>query len=106
MTKWIDYFNGVNSSETDTLDAALGNREILVDDLILTEVLQGFRREADFTLARQLFDAFPLVTMLGPELAIRSAKHYRALRARGVTVWKTMDVMIGTYCIVYDLPLL
>lgn len=103
---WIDYFNGVNTFETDTLDTALGNREILIGDLILTEVLQGFRREADFIQARQLFDAFPLVTMLGPELAVRSAEHYRALRARGVTVRKTIDVMIGTYCIAHDLPLL
>jgi predicted nucleic acid-binding protein len=103
---WIDYFNGVNTSETDMLDTALGNQEILVGDLIVTEVLQGFRREDDFTQARQLFDAFPIVTMLGRALAMRSAEHYRALRAQGVTVRKTIDVMIGTYCIAHDLPLL
>ena len=103
---WIDYFNGVNTPASDLLDAALGNQEILVGDLILTEVLQGFRRAVDFTRARQLFAAFPVVTMLGPQQAIRSAEHYRALRARGVTVRKTMDVMIGTYCIARDLPLL
>jgi predicted nucleic acid-binding protein len=99
---WIDYFNGVNTPESDLLDAALGNQEILVGDLILTEI----RREADFTQARQLFHPFPVATMVGPELAIRSAEHYRALRARGVTVRKTIDVMIGTYCIAHDLPLL
>lgn len=103
---WIDYFNGVNAPASETLDAALGNQEILVGDLILTEVLQGFRREVDFIQARQLFHAFPVVTMLGPELAVRSAEHYRALRARGVTVRKTIDVIIGTYCIAHDLPLL
>ena len=103
---WIDYFNGVNTPETDMLDAALGNQEILVGDLILTEVLQGFRRDADCTQARQLFDAFPVVTMLGAALARRSAEHYRALWARGVTVRKTINVMIGTYCIAHELPLL
>ena len=103
---WIDYFNGVHTRETDVLDTALGNQEILVGDLILTKILQGFRRDADFTRAQQLFSAFPIVTMLGPELAVRSAEHYRALRTRGVTVRKTIDVMIGTYCIAHDLPLL
>ncbi len=103
---WIDYFNGVPTPATDMLDAALGSQEILVGDLIFTEVLQGFRSETDFTQARQLFHAFPIVTMLGPELALRSAEHYRALRARGVTVRKTIDIMIGTYCIAHDLPLL
>ena len=103
---WIDYFNGVVTAATDTLDAALGRQEILVGDLILTEVLQGFRQEADFAQARQLFQAFPIVTMLGPALAVRSAEHYRALRARGVTVRKTIDVVIGTYCIAHHLPLL
>jgi predicted nucleic acid-binding protein len=103
---WIDYFNGVVTPATDTLDVALGRQEILVGDLILTEVLQGFRREADFAQACQLFRAFPIVTMLGPVLAVRSAEHYRILRARGVTVRKTIDVVIGTYCIAHHLPLL
>jgi predicted nucleic acid-binding protein len=103
---WIDYFNGVISPATDTLDAALGRQEILVGDLILTEVLQGFRKDSDLAQARRLFQTFPVVTMLGPVLAVRSAQHYRTLRARGVTVRKTIDVMIGTYCIAHNLPLL
>ena len=103
---WIDYFNGAHTPATDRLDAALGNQEILVGDLILTEVLQGLRQETDFHQVRQLFQAFPILTMVGPALAIRSAEHYRALRARGVTVRKTIDVMIGTYCIAHNLPLL
>jgi predicted nucleic acid-binding protein len=82
---WIDYFNGVVTAATDILDETLGKQEILVGDLILTELLQGFRHEADFVQACQLFQAFPIVTMLGPVLAVRSAEHYRALRARGVT---------------------
>jgi predicted nucleic acid-binding protein len=103
---WVDYFNGLVTPHTDMLDAALGRQEILIGDLILTEVLQGFRAEADFAQARQLFQAFAVVTMLGPALAVRSAEHYRVLRTRGVTVRKTIDVMIGTYCIAHNLPLL
>jgi hypothetical protein len=88
------------------LDATLGSQEIILGDLVLTEVLQGLRAEADFAQARQLFQAFAVATMLGPGLAVRSAEHYRALRTRGVTVRKTIDVMIGTYCIAHNLPLL
>lgn len=103
---WIDYFNGEITSQANMLDELLGSEEILVGDLILTEVLQGFRHERDFHQALGLLRAFPVVTMLGPELAVQSARHYRTLRSRGVTVRKTIDVIIGTYCIVHKLPLL
>jgi predicted nucleic acid-binding protein len=103
---WIDYFNGLPSVETEALHGFLGERQIVVGDLILTEVLQGFRSDRDFRQARRLLAAFPIVTMVGPELAIRAAEHYRRLRRLGVTVRKTIDVMIGTYCIARQLPLL
>lgn len=103
---WIDYFNGRSSVETEMLDSLLGERQITVGDLVLTEVLQGFRSDRDFRQARRLLAAFPVVTMVGPELAVRAAEHYRRLRRLGVTVRKTIDVMIGTYCIARQLPLL
>ena len=81
-------------------------QDVIIGDLILTEVLQGFRHDRHFRQARQLLQTFPIVTMVGPQLAIRSAEHYRALRRRGVTVRKTIDVMIGTYCIANNIPLL
>lgn len=103
---WVDYFNGAPTPQADTLEALLGVREILVGDLILTEILQGFREERDFRRALRLLQSFTIVTMLGPELALRSAKHYRVLRKCGVTVRKTIDVIIGTYCIEHQIPLL
>ena len=103
---WVDYFNGQSSAQTDALDDALGMQDLIIGDLILTEVLQGFRPDRHFRQARQLLQTFPIVTMVGPQLAIRSAEHYRALRRRGVTVRKTIDVMIGTYCIANNIPLL
>jgi predicted nucleic acid-binding protein len=103
---WIDYFNGRPSVETEMLHGLLGERQIVIGDLILTEVLQGFRSDRDFRQARRLLAAFPVVTMVGPELAVRAAEHYRRLRRLGVTVRKTIDVMIGTYCISRQLPLL
>ncbi len=102
---WITYFNGVAAPQTDYLHAAVAQREILVGDIILAEVLQGFRRDADFEAARQALSRFPQVTMLDPALAVRSAQNYRELRKRGITVRKTIDTMIATRCIEsgYDL---
>jgi predicted nucleic acid-binding protein len=103
---WIDYFNGNRTAETDALDQALGRDEIIIGDLILTEVLQGFRKESDFHKAHELLDSFPVVSMLGPEMAVKSAENYRKLRKLGVTVRKMIDVMIASYCIEHALPLL
>lgn len=103
---WVDYFNSRRTAETNALDSLLGREEIVVGDLILTEVLQGFREDEHFEQARRLFRAFTVVSMLGPEMAERSAQHYRLLRKQGTTVRKTIDVMIGTYCISHKLPLL
>lgn len=98
-TVWIDYFNGVSTPETDHLDSILGEEVILVGDIVLGEVLQGFRKDKDFEKAREAFGKFPQVSLLSPELAIRSAQNYRALRRRGITVRKTIDCFIATYCI-------
>jgi len=103
---WIDYFNGQLSAETNALDRALGVEEIIIGDLILTEVLQGFRKQSDFYKARELMRHFPVVTMLGSEMATKSAENYRKLRQQGITVRKTIDVMIATYCMNHALPLL
>ena len=103
---WIDYFNDRPSVQTDLLYDMLGECVVLIGDLILTEVLQGFRNERHFRQARRLLRAFPVVTMLGAAMAVRAAENYRALRNAGVTVRKTIDVMIGTYCTARDLPLL
>ncbi len=83
---WIDYFKGKLSEETDSLDTMLGNQEILLGDLILTEILQGFQENRLFREAQNMLESFPIVPMLGMQLAIQSAKNYRTLRKRGVTV--------------------
>ena len=103
---WIDYFNGRPTAKTDWLDAALGKVPIVIGDLILTEVLQGFLSERDFRIARDLLLRIPFMPMGGKELALESAGNYRILRKKGVTVRKTIDVMIGTFCIHYRIPLL
>ena len=103
---WIDYLNGQRTPQTDYLDRTLGRREIVVGDLILAEVLQGFRRQKDFQAAREALLKFPLVEMVGIQMALKSTEHYRALRKRGLTVRKTIDALIATFCIAEDLEFL
>ncbi len=103
---WIDFFNGKITPKTDWLDSALGNQPILIGDIILTEVLQGFQNDKDFKTAKSLLLDFPVMEMLGQELAIKSALNYRRLRKRGVTIRKTIDVIIGSFCISNNFSLL
>jgi len=103
---WIDYFNGVRSTTTDFLDAWLGDEPIGIGDLMLTEVLQGFRADSDFRTAKTLLLELPLFTIGGVDIAVRAAETDRALRGRGITVRKTIDAIIATFCIESRYPLL
>ena len=103
---WIDYFSGIDSAQTDRLDNTLGLKPVAVGDLILTEVLQGFRHDKDYKTARKLFEELTIFEMLGPSMAIKSADNFRALRKKGITIRKTADVIIATFCIEQKLPLL
>ena len=103
---WIDYFNGKKTPQTDWLDSALGNTPVIIGDLILTEVLQGFQNSKEFKVAKDLLLGMPFIPMVGRAIALKSAENNRSLRRRGVTVRKTIDVIIGTFCIYYQLPLL
>jgi predicted nucleic acid-binding protein len=105
-TVWVDYFNGQVNPQTDALDDLLGRQPIIIGDLILGETLQGFRSDADFEAARGALANFVQTEMLNPHLAVKSAMNYRALRKMGVTVRKTIDSFIATYCIENDHELL
>lgn len=96
---WIDYFNGVSTPQTDILNQTLGRRVVGLGDLILCEVLQGFRTQHEFNNARMLMLAFPVFTIGGRNTAIKCAENYRTLRALGITVRKMVDCMIATYAI-------
>lgn len=103
---WIDYFRGTASPEADRLDALLGEQELAVGDLVLAEVLQGFDSERDFRTALALFDALAVIEIGGRDIAVAAARNFRRLRAKGVTVRKTIDTLIATRCIENRLPLL
>lgn len=103
---WIDYFRGTSTPQTDRLDALLGVEPLAVGDLILTEVLQGFSTDREFDRARKLLLSFDVIELGGRDLAVQAARNFRLLRSRGVTVRKTIDVIIATRCIEDDLVLL
>lgn len=103
---WIDYFRGTATPQAEKLDLLLGNEPIATGDLILTEVLQGFVSDRDFNQARKLMTTLVIVDLAGQTMAIQAAKNFRALRALGVTVRKTIDTVIATRCIESGLPLL
>ncbi len=103
---WIDYFNGHDTSETRQLDLLLGMQPISIGDIILTEVLQGFRNDSDYNVAKNLLTSLTIFDLLGRNMAVKSAENYRQLRKKGITIRKTTDVIIASFCIENSLPLL
>jgi predicted nucleic acid-binding protein len=96
---WVDYFRGVVNEPTDRLDALLGVEMLAVGDLSLTEVLQGFPSDREFREAKRVLGSLTMIEIVGAEIAIQAAVNFRALRALGVTVRKTIDTLIATRCI-------
>ncbi len=103
---WIAFFNGEELAEVEWLHRALGRQRVACGDIVVTEVLQGFRHHRDFVLARCALQSLSPKPMLGVDRALRAAEHYRTLRRRGITVRKTVDTLIATYCIDEGLTLL
>jgi hypothetical protein len=103
---WIDYLRGTATPQTDKLDTLLGVTPLAIGDLIMTEVLQGCPAEREFTAVRKALETLTFVTLGGPDVAVLAAKNFRKLRARGITVRKTIDAVIATRCIFDGLELL
>jgi len=103
---WIDYFNGASTKQTDHLDRILSEGTVLMGDIILTEILQGFDSEKEFRLAKKALDPLDCVHLGGKSLAIKAASNFRFLRSKGVTIHKTVDMLIGSWCIEHEVELL
>ena len=106
---WIDYFRGAGDTPAVTLLTQLldhGEVRLVVPDLVLFEVLRGFRHERDFRQARLLLEGLDVEAATDPDLALSAAEHYRGLRAQGVTVRSAVDVLVATFCIERDYALL
>jgi len=103
---WIDYFNGAETNETALLDKCLSTDTICVGDIVLAEVLQGFRSDKDYKLAREMLTELPIYQIMTPELALVGADNFRNLRKKGITIRKSVDIWIATFCIQNQIPLL
>ncbi len=102
----IDFFNGIENWQTSYLSDALGRENFIIGDIILAEVLQGFRTKNDFIKAKELLFDFPIYNLCGKEIAVKSAENFRALREKGITCRKTIDSIIATFCIENEITLL
>ncbi|MCV6614767.1 MAG: PIN domain nuclease [Cellvibrionaceae bacterium] len=103
---WIDYLNGKISPPTDLLDNCLVEGTLAMGDLILLEILQGIRSDKDYKQVKTKLSLLEQHAMLSPSLALKSAENYRALRKKGVTIRKTNDIIIASFCINHKMPLL
>jgi len=97
---WIDYLRGNPTPQAEKLDSLLGVTPLCVGDLILTEILQGCVTDKEFNLVRRTLAALDFVVLGGEDVATQAARNFRYLRARGVTIRKTIDTVIATRCIV------
>ncbi|MGA0571508.1 type II toxin-antitoxin system VapC family toxin [Variovorax sp. VNK109] len=98
---WIDFFNGAATPARGVLRELLRKGEVMliVPDLVLYEVLRGFRQERDYLQAQRLMLSMTVESTGGTDLAQQAAAHYRSLRAQGVTVRNSIDVLLATFCI-------
>lgn len=96
---WIAHLRGQATAATAKLEAAAVREPLLVGDLILLEILQGARDEVHAARIERALRQYAVVSLLDDELAPRAAHNYRQLRNLGITIRKTADIIIGTYCI-------
>jgi len=95
---WVEYFRNGSPDVVAKVDLALDGELVAIGDLIYCEVMQGIRSERQRAEVSGLLLSLPQFEMVGFQIAEKSAANYRLLRSKGVTVRKTMDVLIGTFC--------
>lgn len=103
---WIDFLHGRDVPHVRRLRGLLGSQQIIIGDLMLCEILQGLATERAAQDVEALLRRFEIVPMAGEALAITAARNFRSLRRRGITIRKTIDMLIGTWCIEHRTPLL
>ena len=103
---WIDYLNGISSKQTDTLDSAIIEGVVAMGDLIFLEILQGIRDDREYLMTKKNLTTLDQLEMFGKGMPEICAENYRTLRKKGVTIRKTTDVIIASFCIEQRMPLL
>ena len=96
---WIDHLRNAVTRPVSHLRSLISREELLVGDLILCEILQGLRTDTEARLVEEALREFEVVSLVGPELAVKAAANYRFMRSRGFTIRRTIDLIIGTFCI-------
>ncbi|SCX25188.1 putative ribonuclease VapC15 [Agrobacterium sp. DSM 25558] len=103
---WISILRGTTTAQTEKFRAISRLKDILLGDVVLLEILQGAQSHQHAANMQARMTKFQVVSMLSPELAIKAATHYRRLRQLGITIRRTTDLIIGTYCIEHGHSLL
>jgi len=100
---WIEFFRpSGNLAIKKLVRYALENESVGIGDLIYCEILQGTKNKDEFNTLKHLLDGLSKFDMVGFSIAEKSAENYRNLRSRGITVRKTIDVLIATFCMEHD----
>lgn len=103
---WIDYLNGVVSKHTDLLDSKILEGGVVMGDLIFLEILQGIRTEREYRKTKKSLLTLEQFQLFGSNMPEKCVDNYRALRRKGITIRKTADVIIATFCIEHKISLL
>ena len=105
---WIDYFAGRSTPASNELDAVLddSSHDLVLLDVVMMEVLRGFRYDREWRVAKDAFSALPVQMAGGDDLAVKAAGLYRRLRSEGFTVRSSIDLMVGSWCIENDCTLM
>jgi predicted nucleic acid-binding protein len=105
---WIDFFKGTDSPATLQLTRLLSGNDasVVAADLVIFEVLRGFRHGTDLLAAQRFLSALPQIELGGLDNALLAAEHYRALRSQGYTIRSPIDVLLASYCITHQYTLL
>ncbi len=103
---WLDFFVDAQTPQVMMLADKIDLGEVIVGDLILMEMLQGCRSDRQFRDIERITAAFDHVAICDRYMAVAAARNYRDLRAKGITIRKTIDTLIATRCIIDRLPLL
>jgi predicted nucleic acid-binding protein len=96
---WIDYLREKGTAQTEWLDGSFSTQPLGLTDITLCEVLQGIRDRNTATRIQRYLLSFQVLSTGGPELAVAAAENYRSLRERGITIRKTVDCWVASFCL-------
>lgn len=103
---WVDYFNGRDTTQTVWLEANISQLEMGLNSVILAELLQGASNDSRAQTIEEGLQIFAFHDGMSRLIATKSGKNYRFLRSKGITIRKTIDCLIATFCIENEYQLL